>query len=173
MPQHQSGYRQFHSCETLNIRMFDKILKDIDNGNVVVLLLLDMSAAFDTVDHSLLLNILKQCYGIDGVVHQWFYSYLHGRVYSVNINNTFSDYICALFGVPQGSILGPILFILYTKHLQHIAAKYGLSIQLYADDTQLFISFNPMDDCSLVCTVNKVNDCLNEMKQWFLTGFAF
>ena len=165
----QSGYRKFHSCETLNINMYDNILKDIDNGNVVVLLLLDMSSAFDTVDHSILLQVLKECYGITDDVNKWFQSYLQDRTFCVNIYNDFSEFICLLFGVPQGFILGPILFILYTKHLEHIALKHELNIKLYADDSQLYISFNPIDNCPLFC--EKVNACLNEIKAWLQTQF--
>ena len=166
----QSGYRKFHSCETSNINMYDNILKDIDNGNVIMLLLLDMSAAFDTVEHSILLDMLKNCYGITGNVHNWFTSYLQNRTYRVKIGDAFSDLICALFGVPQGSILGPILFILYTRHLEHIALRHGLSIKLYADDSQLYISFNPStDDCTLFC--DKVNACLVDIKLWVETQF--
>ena len=165
----QSGYRQFHSCETLNIAMFDKILKDIDDGNVVVLLLLDMSAAFDTIDHSILLRTLNQCYGISDVVHQWFSSYLTNRNFSVKVYDKFSDYICSLFGVPQGSILGPILFILYTKHLQHIALKHCLNIQLYADDSQLYISFKPLAGSEL-CT-SKIEMCLAEIKKFVCSQY--
>ena len=161
----QSGYRKFHSCETSNIHMYDTILKDMDNGNVVALLLLDMSSAFDTVDHVILLDLLSNCYGITGDVHRWFKSYLQNRSYCVNVRNAFSDYICALFGVPQGSILGPILFILYTKHLEHIAQNHNLNIKLYADDSQLYISFNPTEDnYSMFC--DKINKCMADIKSW-------
>ena len=167
----QSGYRQFHSCETLNICMFNNIFKEIDNGKIVLVLLLDMSAAFDTIDHELLLKTLKNSYGIDKLVLNWLSSYLNYRSFSVNINDSFSDPNSMLYGVPQGSILGPILFILYTKHLQHIAHNFNLNIQLYADDTQLYISFNPDDQylCTMLC--NKVAECINEMKEWFSTNY--
>ena len=150
--------------------MYDSILKDMDNGNIVVLLLLDMSAAFDTVDHSILLKSIKDYFGIDGSVHDWFASYLRNRTYRVKIGDSFSDFICTLFGVPQGSILGPLLFILYTRHLEHIALIHGLSIKLYADDSQLYISFYPIrDDVSMFCS--KVNSCLVDIKLWVETQF--
>ena len=164
----QSGYRKYHSCEILNVKMFDKILKDIDQGNIVALVLLDMSAAFDTVDHNILLNILKKCYGIDGKILSWFSTYLNDRKFSVKVYNHFSQLLNAVFGVPQGSILGPILFILYTKHLQHIATKYGLNIELYADDTQLYISFKHFDQHH--CTDN-ISACLHEIKHWVCHKF--
>ena len=162
----QSGYQRHHSCETLNIKMFDDILKSIDEGSTVALLLLDMSAAFDTVDHGLLLNVLERCYGLGGVILEWFKDYLCDRTCSVKVKDCFSNIICLLFGVPQGSILGPILFILYTKHLQHIALKYGLNIQLYADDTQLYISFNKTNPMSVTLCKENIENCVQEIKLW-------
>ena len=167
----QSGYRQYHSCETLNIKLFDDMLKCIDEGSTVALLLLDMSAAFDTVDHTLLLQQLKDAYGFTGVVLQWFESYLSSRTCSVNINDTFSNMVCLLFGVPQGSIVGPILFILYTKHIQHIAHKYGLSIQLYADDTQLYIAFESTNALNAVLCKENIEGCLKEIKVWMCAKY--
>ena len=167
----QSGYRRFHSCETLNIKLFNDILKSIDEGSTVALLLLDMSAAFDTVDHTLLLEVLNKNYGIDNTVLKWFKDYLHNRSCSVNILDSFSDVICLLFGVPQGSILGPILFILYTKHLQHIAKRYGLSIQLYADDNQIYIAFNKTNTMSSTTCKENIENCLTEIKSWMCAHY--
>ena len=162
----QSGYRRYHSCETLNIKLFDAILKDIDEGSTVALLLLDMSAAFDTVDHPLLLSLLQECYGLDDVVLEWFKSYLENRTCAVNISDAFSNFVCLLFGVPQGSILGPILFTLYTKHVQHIALKYNLQVQLYADDTQLYIGFKCLNHMSVQTVKANIENCIIEIKCW-------
>ena len=135
----QSGYRPHHSCETLLVRMTDDINREIQAGKIVIVVLLDLSAAFDTIDHEILLEKLQKDYGINGKASEWMQSYLQSRSFCVKIGDTFSPLLELLFGVPQGSLLGPILFILYIKALQMIAAKYGLDIQLYADDSQLYI----------------------------------
>ena len=129
-----------------------------------------MSAAFDTVDHTLLLQQLKEAYGFNDSVLQWFKSYISSRTCSVNINDSFSNLICLLFGVPQGSIVGPILFILYTKHIQHIAQKYGLRIQLYADDTQLYIAFEGTNTLDAVLCKERIENCLKE-KFWICAKY--
>ena len=167
----QSGYRHHHSCETLNIKSFDDMLKCMDEGYTVALLLLDMSAAFDTVDHSLLLQQLNENYGLTNSVLSWFENYLNNRTCSVHINETFSNIICLLFGVPQGSIVGPILFILYTKHIEHIAAKYGLRVQLYADDTQLYVGFESMNNFDINLCKERVENCLYEVKIWMCSKY--
>ena len=125
----QSGYRPNHSCETLLIRMCDDLNKEIEAGNVVIVVLLDLTAAFDTIDHTVLLEKLIKDYGITGSALQWIKSYLEKRHFCVKIDDTLSSFLELLFGVPQGSLLGPILFIPCIKALQKIAAKYGLDIQ--------------------------------------------
>ena len=167
----QSGYRPNHSCETLLVRMTDDIFKEVHKDNIVIVVLLDLSAAFDTIDHSVLLQKLCKDFGITGDVLDWFGSYLIDRFFRVKIDNTLSDILCLLFGVPQGSLLGPVLFILYIKHLQRIARKYGLEIQLYADDSQLYISFHPMRPSEMSEVTGKINQCLTEIKEWMVTNF--
>ena len=94
--------------------MYDSILKDVDSGNVVVLLLLDMSAAFDTVDHSILLGMLGNNYGITGDVHKWFASYLTNRTYCVNVRNAFFRiYLCFVWGAPR---IYPWTHLIYYVH---------------------------------------------------------
>ena len=165
----QSGYRKYHSCETATLKVVDDIKRDIEKGNLSALLLLDMSAAFDTVDHSTLLNRLSKSYGIKDGAAEWIQSYLTGRTFSVRVNGQDSKIKNVLFGVPQGSLLGPLMFILYTKDLTYIAAKYGLSIHLYADDTQLYIGFQPVDNINV--TEELIEKCLNDIKQWMLKNF--
>ena len=167
----QSGYRPHHSCETLLVRMADDINKEIEEGNIVIVVLLDLSAAFDTIDHNILLDKLLKDYGICGKALHWVKSYLHGRSFCVKIDDTMSSLLELLFGVPQGSLLGPILFILYIKALQKIASKYGLDIQLYADDSQLYISFCPSQADDITAVKSRINNCLAEIKSWMILNF--
>jgi hypothetical protein len=163
--EHQSGYRSNHSCETATLTIYNDLLCLNDSKNKVVLLLLDLSAAFDTVHHNLLLSKLKRHYGLSSVVLNWFQSYLEGRSFTVKINQNRSERCFLRIGVPQGSILGPILFILYTKELNIIARKHGFHIHLYADDTQLYIEFNPLFQ-NMSSMEEKIVNCLEEIKKW-------
>ena len=167
----QSGYRKDHSCETLLIRMSDDLIKRVSGDQTVMIILLDLSAAFDTIDHQILVKKLREDYRINGIPLQWVISYLRGRSFSVKINGCMSTLEDLLYGVPQGSILGPILFILYTKELQSIAAKYGLEIQLYADDSQVYTGFNSKRPASLEDTMRRINGCMAEIKEWMVTNF--
>ena len=112
----------------------------------VALLTLDLSSAFDVLDHDILLNRLKDRFGIEGDVLTWLTSYLKGRTFSVCIQGCHGKKTVLLFGVPQGSLLGPLLFILYSKEVENIALKHGLSIQLYADDSQIYIELKHTSD---------------------------
>ena len=109
----------------------------MNDGNLtMLLLLLHLSAAFDTVCHSILINRLEKRVGIKGKSLDWFKSYLENRQQCININNTKSKLYALKLDVPQCSVLGPILFSLYTLHLTDILKKHCISYHLYADDTQ-------------------------------------
>ena len=165
---HQSGYRVGHSCETLLMGMFDDLLQEMDKGNVVALLLLDMSAAFDTVDHAKLVDVLRRRFGIGGTALKWFTSYLGSRNFRVNVRGELSKMIYLICGVPQGSLLGPVLFLLYVEELQDLVHKYGLKIKLYADDSQIYVSLVPLDESGWSITRRKVEECLDQIKAWMV-----
>ena len=133
----QSAYREFHSTETALLRVQNDLLLSVDEYGGVILVLLDLSAAFDTIDHDKLLNLLSSRFGVRGSALEWIKSYLTNRKQSVLIYGERSEELELIYGVPQGSVLGPILFTLYTTPLGDICRKHNLVFHLYADDTQL------------------------------------
>ena len=139
----QSAYKKFHSTETALIKVQNDIFIQIDKKNCVALLLLDMSAAFDTVDHKLLIARLSNRFEIKGQALKWFESYLYDRKQFVIINNVKSNTKPLQCGVPQRSVLGPILYLLYTAPIGDIIQRHGLQYHLYADDIQLYLYFKP------------------------------
>ena len=136
----QSAYRPAHSCETALVRIQDDILVSLDNRHTVILVLLDLSAAFDTVDHRLLLDKLYRI-GILGNAHRWMHSYLSERTQVVRVDTHTSRCVDLCFGVPQGSVLGPLLFTVYCLGLDDIFKRHQLKYHMYADDTQLYVEF--------------------------------
>ena len=139
----QSTYRIFHSTETTLLKIHNDLILAMDHGEVTSLILLDLSAAFDTVDHSILLARLQNWFGLDGLSLNWFTSYLSSRSQAVSINDSISAFSTLSCGVPQGSVLGSLLFTLYTTPLGSVISENSLKYHLYADDTQLYISFTP------------------------------
>jgi len=126
-PTFQSAYRPQHSTETALIKIVSDIASAIDKGYITPLMMLDNSAAFDTVDHCIMLNRLEISYGFTGVVLQWFSSYLSGRYQKVKTALGMSAEVPLLHGVPQGSVLGPLLFVLYTAPVLDIISNHGLT----------------------------------------------
>ena len=116
----QSAYRAGHSTETPLLKVMNDIPRALDDSNISVLTLLDLSAALDTIDHKILLDRLEHLYGISGTARSWFKSYLTGRTRMVTIGNNSSKPSIFCFGVPQGSVLDPVLFILYTHKISPV-----------------------------------------------------
>ena len=137
----QSAYRALHSTETALTCVSNDILLNMDNQKSTCLVLLDLSAAFDTLDHETLPNCLQNRFRITGVVLKWIKSYLSDRFQAVVLKNeegetAMSDMVKLSMGVPQGSVLGPLLFTLFTTPLGDICRQYDQDVHLYADDTQ-------------------------------------
>ena len=106
---HQSAYKQFHSTESALLKVENDILLNMDKGHATAVILLDLSAAFDTIDHSILFDRLLSWYGITGLALGWFKSYLGDRYQQIKLKENISNPVSVPFGVPQGSVLGPIL----------------------------------------------------------------
>uniref|UniRef100_A0A3B1IDG0 Reverse transcriptase domain-containing protein n=1 Tax=Astyanax mexicanus TaxID=7994 RepID=A0A3B1IDG0_ASTMX len=162
----QSGFRTHHSTETALLKVTNDLLLSSDSGSLTILLLLDLSAAFDTVNHSILLNRLESI-GITNTALSWFKSYLSDRFHYITINQHKSHTTPVLHGVPQGSVLGPILFILYMLPLGHIIRRHGLKFHCYADDIQLYITTKTISPAIL----STLTCCLMDIKDWMNHNF--
>ena len=144
------------------IDLVDKISSNIDNKKHSIGIFLDLSKAFDTIDHQILLRKL-QCYGIRGIACDWFKSYLENRVQYVSYNTKDSDFMKITCGVPQGSILGPLLFILYINDIVKVSTV--LNPVLFADDTSLFHAHTDFDTL-----IEEINEELQKITTWFHTN---
>lgn len=142
LPENQSGFRPDHSCETALLGVTDDILKSLDAGDLAILTLVDFSKAFDTLSHRMLCAILTHI-GISGESLELVRSFLQGRGQFVRVSGVLSDTLSITCGVPQGSIMGPLLFSIYTS--QFVKAIKFCKTHLYADDTQVYHSFKWTD----------------------------
>ena len=165
---YQSAYRKLHSTETALIRVHNDIAIASDQKRSVILLLLDLSAAFDTVDHCILLSRLSRRFGVGGTALAWFQSYLDDRTQFVNTNGSTFERRVLQFGVPQGSVLGPLLFSLYTSPLSNIASKRELSFRFYADDRQLYVTFETSSLTDMELSKYRLEACVLENYTWML-----
>ena len=136
----QSAYK-----ETALLKVYNDVTLNIDKGKVTALTLLDLSAAFDTIDHNILIKRLSLWYGISGTALNCFLSYLTGRHQTIKTANCFSAALPTSCGVPQGSVLGPLLFTLYTTPLSSVIQNHNLDHHLYADYTHIYISLTTSD----------------------------
>jgi hypothetical protein len=129
--------------------------------------LLDLSAAFDTIDHDVLLNRLTSIFGIGGNVRDWFKSYLCNRTNRVKVAGELSDSQTLNFGLPQGSVIGPQSFSFYTHPIADIISEHkGVKYHFYADDIQLYISFNPRNKSEVDNALTTLTKCITAIKLW-------
>ena len=158
--QYQFGFRKNHSTFMALVTLLESITSALDNLEFSICILIDFRKAFDTVEHSILLN-KSHHYGIRGTALQWFNSYLTNRYQYVNYNNTTSNMKQIVCGVPQGSILGPLLFLLYINDISSASVSNVFSSVLFVDDTTLHYSSNNLQELSAT-----VNNELSNIMQW-------
>ncbi|CAC5400218.1 unnamed protein product [Mytilus coruscus] len=160
----QSAYRTCHSTETALLRVHHDIAYALDNNCCAVLLMLILSAAFDTIDHQILFDRLEYSFGVTGDALLWLQSYLMNRTQRVAIGSVQSDDIKLDFGVPQGSVLGPKLYCIFAKPVGEICRRHGMSYHSYVDDTQVYQIIRPQGD---LCDLSKrLEKCLADIGDW-------
>ena len=159
----QSAYKKFHSTESALSKVENDVLLNMEKGRVTALTLLDLSGAFDTIVHLTLISRLSSWYGISGTALDWFTSYLSNRCQQVKIHDYISEAVYISFGVPQGSVLGPILFTLYTAPLSHVIAEHDVEHHIYADDTQIYISLSVSEASE---SLTDLKSCVTDVFTW-------
>ena len=146
------------------MQVSNDILRATDTHGEMVLVLLDLTAGFDTIDHSILLRRLSHRYGVSGTALQWFELYLSDRMQPVVIDGFQSESSPLTDGVPQGSVLGPLCFTMYTVPLEDLMRSFdSVELMVYADDTQLYMLFNPSDK---IAAISQLEQCVDSVKSW-------
>ena len=143
--------------------LHDHLITAISHQQVSCLCLLDLSAAFDTIDHSILLHCLSSWFGIADAALTWFKTYLTSRSFSVFVSGFASPPYALSCGLPQGSVLGPILFNMYTTPLSTLISSRSLNHHLYADDTKVFISFARK---TFTTAITQLQDTISDILSW-------
>ena len=162
----QSAYRKHHSTESALLNIHNDIFLIMAKGSVTALTLLDLSAAFDNIDHTILLDRLNVYYGISELALGWFKSYLSGRTHSVKVGSTLSHPAAFQYGVPQGFVLRPMLFFLYTNPTGSIIhSRSSINHHFYADDTQLYITLSPTNFSHAIQKLTKQHSKYHVRKQ--------
>ena len=157
-PHYQSAYRKFHSTETALCKIHDDLVSNTCHGKASILVLLDLSAAFDTADHQLLLSDFSDC-GVEGTVLSLLD--LENREQCVPIGESRSEPMDLQYGVPQGSVLSPVLFILYTGTLAFLLEAHGVSYHFFAGVTQLYIRVKDIDEAK-----HRLSSLMSDLKIW-------
>ena len=165
LPDYQSAYRKGFSCETCVIKLVNDVLWGMEKQHITACTFLDLSAAFDTVDHELLLSILSNQFGIKDTALNWYDSYLRPRSFKVNINSAYSDTKDLTFSVPQGSASGANIFTAYCSSLGNIVTK-PLTLQGFADDHFIRRDYNANSRFEEANTILSLEKALSTTKTW-------
>ena len=159
--EYQFGFRKNHSTSQAVMEVLDNIYQSCDNSETTIGIYLDLQKAFDTVNHSILLQKLE-IYGVRGIIQNWFKSYLSNRKQYTVLSNHESELESISCGVPQGSVLGPLLFLIYINDIQYAISSNYTKVKLFADDTNLFV--HNRDPAQLF---HLANTCMAQLYEWF------
>ena len=185
LPDYQSAYREHYSCETALAKLVNDLLWSMEEGCVTSFLAIDLFAAFDTVSHDILLDLLEVRYHVTGKTLAWFEPYLHPRNFKVNVNDTYSQPISLEYSVPQGSCLGPVVYLLYASSMEEVTASpeppapasvnsdgrlptsEKIDLHGYADNHGFQKKFELTCDKKAV-TTKSLSNCLIRIKSWMV-----
>ena len=143
---HQSAYKCSHSTETALLKVKNDMLQELDKGKSITLVLLDLSSAFDMIDHDIPIDRMQKEFGVTGSAIDLLTSYLKDRTTKVCVLGEYSKDHALQYGVPQGSIAGPPIFTAYAQPVANIIRRFQIGYHIYADDTQLYVSFDPKSE---------------------------
>jgi exonuclease III len=164
----QSAYKTCHSTETALACVHNDFCRALDDQKAVILVMLDLSAAFDTVDSDILLQRVEDEFGIAGTGQEWLSSYLDNRSCKISVAGAFSSDFTLKYGLPQGSVVGPLGFVLYTHVVGRIIRHHKLDYHLYADDIQLYITIDPNKPGDVACAIFKLTQCIKDINCWMV-----
>ena len=167
LPDYQLAYRKNYSMETSLIKLVNDILLAMDRQEVTALTALDLSAAFDTVDHEILIEVLEHQFGTANVALNWFKTYLYPRKFIVDIDGHHSKEIDLKFSVPEGNLAGPILYLAYTSTLRYVIPDTNMNnINGYTVDHSLNKNFRANNRIEEISTIRSLELCMNDIKDW-------
>jgi Reverse transcriptase (RNA-dependent DNA polymerase)/Endonuclease-reverse transcriptase len=161
---YQSAYRPKHSTETAALKIVNDLFITVDSSHATLLVSLDLTAAFDTINHQKLIMRLSNEYGFSGNVLSWIETYLVGRKQFVKVGPASGTTTSCTTGVPQGSVLGPLLFSVYISPISRLISSFNIQHHKYADDTTLYVRLEP--ESSAICS--NLERCTVAVSTWFL-----
>ena len=160
----QSACRAGHSTETVLMRVKNDIAAALHRKSPTILVLLDLSCAFDTINYDILLRRLEHSVGISGAALEWLNSYVSERYHQVAASSAKSSHCLLERDVPHGSVLGPLMYCVYTRPIGDIVIRHGLQYHSYADDTQIYVTVEK--DVSIESALARTETCIIEVTAW-------